>query len=237
MLREYSEAVPKPMVPIGHRPILWHIMKYYAHFGHKDFVLCLGYKSAVIKDYFLNYEEWVSNDFVLSNGGRDSSSSTATSTTGRSPSSTPGCTPTSVSDSRRSNPTWRARRCSWPTTQMGLRIFTSRPTWISSSSRTRRPASWRFDLPSRFMSPPSGPTGGLVSASTRCARPDCGSTGASSSSSRRSSRTSGRVRTLSSNPSKGWFNCANLRRYEYEGYWAVMDTFNDKQALDDLYER
>ncbi len=68
-LREYSEAVPKPMVRIGDRPILWYIMKYYAHFGHKDFILCLGYKSAVIKEFFLKYEEWVSNDFVLSNGG------------------------------------------------------------------------------------------------------------------------------------------------------------------------
>jgi len=70
-LREYSEALPKPMVRIGDRPILWHIMKYYAHFGHKDFILCLGYKGAAIKEFFLNYDEWVSNDFVLSNGGGD----------------------------------------------------------------------------------------------------------------------------------------------------------------------
>ena len=49
-MREYSEALPKPMVPIGYRPILWHIMKYYAHYGHKDFILCLGYKADVIKD-------------------------------------------------------------------------------------------------------------------------------------------------------------------------------------------
>jgi glucose-1-phosphate cytidylyltransferase len=70
-MREYSEAVPKPMVPIGYRPILWHVMKYYAHYGHKDFILCLGYKADVIKDYFLNYNECVSNDFVLSRGGKN----------------------------------------------------------------------------------------------------------------------------------------------------------------------
>jgi glucose-1-phosphate cytidylyltransferase len=58
------------MVTIGSRPVLWHVMKYYAHFGHKDFILCLGYKANVIKDYFLQYEESVSNDFVLSQGGR-----------------------------------------------------------------------------------------------------------------------------------------------------------------------
>jgi len=69
-LREASEHLPKPMVPIGYRPILWHVMKYYAHYGHKDFILCLGYRGDVIKDYFLSYNECVSNDFVLSEGGR-----------------------------------------------------------------------------------------------------------------------------------------------------------------------
>lgn len=70
-LREYSENVPKPMVPIGYRPILWHLMKYYAHYGHKDFILCLGYKADAIKRYFLDYEETLTNDFVLRKGGRD----------------------------------------------------------------------------------------------------------------------------------------------------------------------
>jgi glucose-1-phosphate cytidylyltransferase len=69
-LRGYADDVPKPMVAIGTRPILWHLMKYYAHFGHKDFILCLGYKGNVIKDYFLRYDESVSNDFVWSGGGK-----------------------------------------------------------------------------------------------------------------------------------------------------------------------
>jgi glucose-1-phosphate cytidylyltransferase len=69
-LREFSEAIPKPMVPIGPRPIIWHLMKYYAHFGHKEFILCLGWQGHVIKDYFLNYNECVSNDFVLRQGAR-----------------------------------------------------------------------------------------------------------------------------------------------------------------------
>ena len=70
-MREYSESIPKPMVPIGYRPIIWHVMKYYAHYGHKDFILCLGYKADVIKNYFRNYDECVSNDFVLSGGGKN----------------------------------------------------------------------------------------------------------------------------------------------------------------------
>jgi len=70
-MREYSEVLPKPMVPIGYRPILWHVMKYYAHYGHNNFILCLGYKADVIKNYFRNYDECVSNDFVLSGGGKN----------------------------------------------------------------------------------------------------------------------------------------------------------------------
>lgn len=70
-LREYSDNLPKPLVPIGYRPILWHVMRYYAHFGHKEFILCLGYKAEKIKEYFLNYNEYTSNDFVMENAGKD----------------------------------------------------------------------------------------------------------------------------------------------------------------------
>jgi glucose-1-phosphate cytidylyltransferase len=70
-LKEYSETIPKPMVHIGYRPILWYVMKYYAHYGYKDFILCLGYKADTIKNYFLDYKEYLSNDFILSNGGRE----------------------------------------------------------------------------------------------------------------------------------------------------------------------
>jgi glucose-1-phosphate cytidylyltransferase len=67
-LREYSETIPKPMVNIGYRPILWNVMRYYAHYGHKEFILCLGYKGDVIKNYFINYNEAISNDFILTGG-------------------------------------------------------------------------------------------------------------------------------------------------------------------------
>ncbi len=69
-LRDVSHDMPKPLVNIGNRPILWHLMKYYAHHGHTEFILCLGYKGEMIKEYFLNYKEWVSNDFSLRDGGR-----------------------------------------------------------------------------------------------------------------------------------------------------------------------
>ena len=70
-LKEYSDTIPKPMIEIGYRPILWHLMKYYAHYGHKDFILCLGYRGDAIKKYFLNYDECISNDFTLSRGGKN----------------------------------------------------------------------------------------------------------------------------------------------------------------------
>ena len=65
-----NENIPKPMITIGYRPLVWHLMKYYAHFGFKDFILCLGYRADYIKHYFLTYNECESNDFTLSEGGR-----------------------------------------------------------------------------------------------------------------------------------------------------------------------
>lgn len=70
-LREYSETTPKPLVPIGDRPIIWHLMKYYAYYGHTNFILCLGFKGAMIKEYFMHYKEWASNDFRMRGNGRE----------------------------------------------------------------------------------------------------------------------------------------------------------------------
>jgi glucose-1-phosphate cytidylyltransferase len=68
-LREHSDTIPKPLVNVGYRPIIWHLMRYYAHYGHRDFVLALGYRGDLIREYFLNYNEAMSNDFTLSKGG------------------------------------------------------------------------------------------------------------------------------------------------------------------------
>ncbi|HEU0238261.1 MAG TPA: glucose-1-phosphate cytidylyltransferase [Micromonosporaceae bacterium] len=70
-MREGTSDAPKPMAIIGDRPLLWHVMRYYACFGHTDFVLCLGYGASVVKDYFLHYDETLSNDFTMTAGGRD----------------------------------------------------------------------------------------------------------------------------------------------------------------------
>jgi len=61
-LRDVSETIPKPLVPVGQRPILWNLMKYYAHYGHTDFILCLGHRAEAIKNYFVHYDEWLTNE-------------------------------------------------------------------------------------------------------------------------------------------------------------------------------
>lgn len=70
-MRDGVNSGPKPMAMVGERPLLWHVMRYYAHFGHTEFILCLGYGASYVKDFFLTYDETRSNDFVLENGARD----------------------------------------------------------------------------------------------------------------------------------------------------------------------
>ena len=70
-LRDYSDQIPKPLVEVGQRPILWHLMKHYAHYGHTEFILCLGHGASKIKQFFLDYNECASNDFILAKGGKE----------------------------------------------------------------------------------------------------------------------------------------------------------------------
>jgi glucose-1-phosphate cytidylyltransferase len=70
-MRDGITNAPKPMAMVGERPLLWHVMRYYAHFGHTDFILCLGYGASYVKDFFLHYDETRSNDFVLESGARE----------------------------------------------------------------------------------------------------------------------------------------------------------------------
>jgi glucose-1-phosphate cytidylyltransferase len=69
-LREHSDTIPKPLVNVGYRPIIWHLMRYYAHFGHKEFILALGYRGDMIREFFLTYREEMATDFVMTKGGK-----------------------------------------------------------------------------------------------------------------------------------------------------------------------
>lgn len=68
-IRDYAENIPKPMIPVGHQPILWHVMQYYSQYGHRDFILCMGYKANIIKDFFLNYKPYAFADCIVSKSG------------------------------------------------------------------------------------------------------------------------------------------------------------------------
>lgn len=70
-MRDGITNAPKPMAMVGERPLLWHVMRYYAHYGHREFILCLGYGASHVKDFFLSYDETRSNNFVLENGARE----------------------------------------------------------------------------------------------------------------------------------------------------------------------
>ena len=144
-LRDYAQNTPKPLANIGYRPILWHLMNYYAHYGHRDFLLCLGYQADQIKNYFLNYKETLSNDFVLSKGGRE-----VTLLNRDIEDWTISFVDTGLHASigerlcavRRTS---RARTCSSRTTVTDCRTCPWTPTCRASSPPTRSPASCRCD--------------------------------------------------------------------------------------------
>ncbi len=116
-IREYSENIPKPMIPVGNQPILLHVMQYYSQYGHKDFVLCLGYKANIVKEFFLNYKPQTYVDCVVSGGGsKVELLGKSRSRSGASRSSTPASGATSASASGRCGTRSRTRRCSSPTT-------------------------------------------------------------------------------------------------------------------------
>ena len=114
-MRADNQSLPKPMMTIGARPVLWHVMRYYAHFGHNEFILCLGYGAQAVKEYFLDYRETASNDFRLLKGGRDIEM-LGTDISDWTITSTPGSTLRSVNGCAGSARTSTRTRCSSPTT-------------------------------------------------------------------------------------------------------------------------
>ena len=110
------------MAMIGDRPLMWHVMRYYAHFGHTDFVLCLGYGASYVKDFFLNYDETRSNDFVLEGGDRQVKLFRTDISDWRITFVDTGLNSPSGSGCGGSGGSSTTSRCSWPTTR------TSSPT-------------------------------------------------------------------------------------------------------------
>ena len=235
-MREYSEALPKSMVEIGYRPILWHVMKYYAHYGHKDFILCLGYKADVIKKYFLEYDECVSNDFVLSRGGKNVELLS---------SDIHDWNITFVDTGLSSNVGQRLRavQSQLEGEEMFLANYTdglsdvSLPAMIESFTKSENIACFVSVKPRATFHLVTTESDGVVTSIEHIA-----SSGA---------RMNGGFMVLRheifsylkdgeelvEEPFRRLIHAGRLMAYPHDGYWGCMDTFREKQELDDVFGR
>jgi glucose-1-phosphate cytidylyltransferase len=234
-LRDYAEHIPKPMVPIGYRPILWHVMKYFSHFGHNEFILCLGYRGDLIKQYFLNYDECLSNDFVLSDGGK------------------------SIEVANRDIHDWKITFAdTGPRATIGQRLaavakYVARdelflanyadgltdldlPSYLDFARERDRIATFLSVRPNLSYHTVQVSADGLVTGIREVAqsgmrinagffvlKPDI-------------FRYMHPGEELVIEPFQRLIQEQQLAAYEYDGFFAAMDTFKDKQQLDDLYE-
>jgi glucose-1-phosphate cytidylyltransferase len=235
-LREYSEVAPKPMIPIGVRPILWHVMRYYAHYGHRDFVLCLGYKADVVKSYFLDYKEAVSNDFVMTDGGR------------------------SLELLRTDIQDWRITFVDTGVhTVIGQRLRAIRPhvgddemflanygdtltdaplpELIEAFRATDKVAAFLAIRPTYTFHLVESDATGSVSSITHVRDSDTRINGGYFIFRREIFDYIGNDEDLVDEPFRRLIEADKLMAFRYDGFWAPMDTLKDKQDLDDLYER
>jgi glucose-1-phosphate cytidylyltransferase len=235
-IRDFSERIPKPMVPIGYRPILWHVMKYYAHYGHTEFILCLGFGADVIKDYFLSYNECLSNDFVLSSGGRELQ-----------------LLHSDIHD-------WRITFVdTGATSNIGQRLKAVERHLIDDEVFLANYADGLTDLPLDAQLADFDRSGKIASfASVRpnlsCHFVSAGSDGIVTSITdvhRANLRINGGYfafrrsifdhindgEELLQEPFQRLLESRQLVAYQYDGFWTCMDTFKDKQVLEEMYAR
>jgi glucose-1-phosphate cytidylyltransferase len=234
-LREYSEQIPKPMIPIGYRPIVWHLMKYYAHYGHKDFILCLGYKGDAFKNYFLNYNECLSNDFILSQGGREMQLLNSDIQDWRI---------TFVDTGTTSNIGQRLKAVEKHLE--GEEVFLANytdgltdlplPEYIDYFHEKRRIASFLCVRP-RVSFHVVSVNNDVVSEIQHMSRADIWMNGGFLILRNDIFKYMKDGEELVEQPFQRLIQQEQLLAYRYNGFWACMDTFKDKQNLDDMYGR
>jgi len=235
-IREAGENVPKPMVSIGYRPVLWHVMKYYAHFGHKDFVLCLGYRGDVIKDYFLNYSECVSNDFVLSEGGKKLQLMSSDITDWRITFVETGATANigqrlkAVERYVRDEPVFLANYSD------GLSDL-SLPDLLAHFAHQNAVASFVSVRPNLSYHVVSVADGGRVTAIQDIRRASIRINGGFFVLRNEIFEHIRDGEELVCEPFQRLVEARRLAAYEYDGFWMSMDTFKDRQQLEDIYAR
>ena len=234
-LRDYDDTIPKPMVTIGYRPIIWHLMKYYAHYGHKEFVLCLGYKADVIKNYFLNYNEALSNDFVLADGGNKVELLHSDIHDWRITFVDTG--PTSTIGER-----LRQVRSHVAGEEMFLANYTdcltdlNLETYIARFRAKNRVASFVTVAPNVSFHYVTA-NDGLVTSLTDVRSTQLRVNGGFFAFKQEIFDHLREGEELVDGPFQRLMQAQQLMAYEYDGFWKAMDTFKDKQQLDDLLAR
>jgi glucose-1-phosphate cytidylyltransferase len=235
-LRDYADHIPKPMVPVGYRPILWHVMKYYAHFGHRDFVLCLGYRGDLIKQYFLTYNECLSNDFVFSQGGKDLKLANSDihdwnitfADTGIN--ANVGQRLRAVEKYVSGEDLFLANYCDG-LTDLNL------TTYLEYARKQNTVATFASVRPSLSYHVVRTAASGLVTDIKELTSADIRINGGLFVFRREIFKYLNPGEELVMQPFQRLIQEKQLAAYEYDGYFAAMDTFKDKQQLDDQYER
>jgi glucose-1-phosphate cytidylyltransferase len=235
-LRDYAEHIPKPMVPIGYRPILWHVMNYYAHFGHRDFILCLGYRGDLIKQYFLNYNECLSNDFVFSQGGKNLQLANSDihdwniTFTDTGINSNVGQRLRAIEKYVAGDELFLANYCD------GLTNLPF-PEYLEFARKHDRVASFVSVRPSLSYHVVRTAADGSVTEIKELTSSDIRINGGLFVFKQEIFKYIKPGEELVSQPFQRLIKDKQLAAYEYDGFFAAMDTFKDKQQLDDLYER
>jgi glucose-1-phosphate cytidylyltransferase len=224
------------MVPVGYRPVLWNVMKYYAHYGHKDFILCLGYKGDTIKNYFLNYNETLSNNFVMKNGGEKIVLQN---------SDIYDWTITFVDTGMKSNIGQRLKAVE--KYLEGEDIFLANyadgltdfhlPTLIDYFTHTNKIAGFLSVRPNRsfHIVQMKNQKNGLVQEIQGVVRADLWVNGGYFALKREIFDYIKEGEELVNEPFKRLIQQEELVTYKYDGFWVGMETFKDKQQLDDMY--
>jgi glucose-1-phosphate cytidylyltransferase len=235
-IRDYSESVPKPMINIGYRPIMWHLMKYYAHYGHTEFILCLGYKADVVKDYFLNYNECLSNDFVLSGGGKEIQMLN---------SDIQNWKITFVDTGLHSNIGQRLKAVEKyiGDDEMFLANYSDGlsdlplDTYVDNFIRKDKTACFVNVKPTQTFHVISTQEDGLVTSIEHVTSSDTRINGGFFVLKRDIFRYMNDGEELVIEPFQRLIEKSELMAYKYDGFWTCMDTFRDKQRLDDMYSQ
>src|SRR5215469_7450081 len=234
-LRDYADHIPKPMVPIGYRPILWHVMKYFAYYGHRDFILCLGYRGDLIKQYFLNYDECLSNDFVFSKGGESLNLANH---------DIHDWTITFADTGIRSNIGQRlvAIQKYLANEELFLANYTDGltdldlPSYLEYARRLDRIATFLSVKPNLSYHIAQTGADGVVTGISELSRSSIRINGGFFVLKREIFKYFRPGEELVVEPFRRLIHEKQLAAYEYDGFFTAMDTFKDKRQLDDLYE-